>query len=351
MKDPLGEHRVLSSTRRAFFSKRRVLFGKRRLLLAGVFLFLLAAAVLLFFKDRLVLAVVTRYFGRAHPEWAVRVKGLDVGWRRVRAQALTFKAPAAGPGPVWSGRVSGITLSYHPGRLLAPFPLALKEGEGTLEVLSGPGLRVEGAQLGCRRAPGTKTLLLDAGCRRLLFFDKEASAITGTALLVEERLSLTRLEARLLGAAVTLSGQASFKAPSFDMEGQVDVQGLDVAQLIRALKLRERMDATGIYGGRLSFAVRGGQVRFLSGALINEGGGRFHVSDASMLKGIGVGEKAGNIVVENLKDFPYDKGKIVFSLEGRNVKLDFMLDGSAGSRQMEVVWHGLEEGERHEESD
>ncbi len=344
MEDVHRKRSAPSSTCRVFFSKRRVLF-------ASIFLFLLAAAFLLSFKDRLVLAVLTRYLSRAYPAWTVRVKGLDVGWRRVRAEAVAFKIPAAGPGAVWSGRVSGVTLFYYLGQLLAPFPLALKEGEGTLDVLSGPGLRLEGASLSIRRAPETKPLLLDAGCRRLRLFDNEASAITVAAFLLGDRLSVTRLEARLLGAAVTLSGQASFGASTFDAEGQVDVRGLDVAELIRALKLRERMDATGIYGGRLSFTVRGGQVLTLSGTLISEEGGRFYVSDASMLKGAGAGGKAGNIVVENLKNYYYDKGKIVCGLEGRNVKLDFMLDGSAGSRQMEVVWHGLEEGSGHEESD
>jgi len=46
-----------------------------------------------------------------------------------------------------------------------------------------------------------------------------------------------------------------------------------------------------------------------------------------------------NIVVENLKDYHYDIGSAKISNEGQNIKIDLLLEGQAGKRQFEVVWH------------
>ncbi len=326
------------------------LFTKRRgLIIAGILVLFLAAGLLI--KDRLALWVLTRYLSRAYPEWEVRVKGLDLGHRGARADAVAFKIPVGEPRQVWSGRVLDVRLTYGPGLPWAsPGPI-LKEARCVLEFLSGPGLRLEGAKVSLRPKADGKGVFLDVTCERVSYMEKEVSDVAGQAFFSKDRLSVADLEGKFLGGVVSVSGQATFGASSFDGAGEVSVAGLDVAQLIRVFKLRERVDATGFYAGQFVFVVRDGRFQVLSGTIRNETGGRLHVADASLLKGAGVGQQAGNIVVENLKNYHYDKGEIVFSLEGRNVKLDFMLEGLAGTRRLEVVWHGPEEDGCYEKRD
>ncbi len=320
--------------------KRRGLARRRGLIVAGILVFVVAAGLLV--KERLALWVLDRYIQRAYPQGQVVVKGLDLGPRRAAAAAIAFKLPV-GAQQVWSGRVEDLRISFDPWQAFVAPQRVLRSAEAALDRLSGPGFLLEGGVVRAGRLPGEEPLRLSVTCDRVSVYEKEISDITGRAVFSAQRLSGVDLNGTFLGGSVTVTGDASLAASSFDAKGEVFVAGLDVAQLIQALKLGERLDATGLYGGRLDVVFQDGLCRVLSGTIKNGSGGRLYVADVSLLKGAGVGQQAGNIVVENLKNYHYDRGEIVFSQEGRNVKLDFMLEGPAGSRQLEVVLHGPEE--------
>jgi len=271
----------------------------------------------------------------------------------VAVSDIIFKVPAGRPQQTWIGRIVGVNLVYDPHRLFRPSLFLLESGEGTAETLSGPGVTLEKGRLSVRReATETPVFLFDAACGRVLFSDKEISDISGQARWTDDRLSVTGLEGRFLGAVFTLNAEVFLKAPSFDLRGRLDLRGLDMAELIRAFKLKERLEATGVYSGHLTFAVHSGRIEILDGKMSSETGGRVHLIDASLLEeGASLTKSTANIVVESFKNYYYDEGGIVIGFEGRNVKLDFMLDGPGGSRQIAAVLHGPEEDIRDEKND
>jgi len=318
----------------------KTFFLRHRFFSVCVIILVIAGVSLILLKDRIALGVITRAVRRSYPGCEIGIKGLHVGVGRIRADVVVFKVPVGKPPQVWSGRLSDVTASFFPWKVFASPRRALRGAGGVLDRLAGPGFVLEEGVLRVDRAPEAQPLILSAACEKVSVYNKEIADVTVRAILLDDRLDAISFDGRFLGAFVSMTGkEAFFRNSSLEMEGRLVLMNLDVARLIEAFDLEKRVEATGVYTGELDFALRSGRLKVLSGSVTNVIGGRLRVADVSLLKGAGVGEQAGHIVVENLKDFDYDRGEIAFGLEDHNVKLGFMLEGAAGSRRLEVVWH------------
>ena len=316
----------------------------------GTLALLLVVAGAFLVKDQVVLWLFQRRLRAACPECEVRPQGLDVGWRQARCDSLVFKLLLGTPPQVWSGRISSLRVAYDPAKLFARQLDGIREGWAAVERVTGPAFLLENGEVGIGRPAGSADLVVSAKCSHVRIAGKDLTQIAGRALLRKDGLTVTGLQGLFADGLVSVNGEAAFGAPGFRMEGVLEMIGLNAAELVRIFDFGERIQATGAFSGQFSFIFDGSRFLALSGGLLNKAGGRVHVIEAPALPDV-VLDTATNIVVESLKNYYYDRGELSVSLEERNVKIDFMLDGPAGRRDITVVWHGPEEGSRHEKRD
>ncbi|MBI5873959.1 MAG: YdbH domain-containing protein [Candidatus Omnitrophica bacterium] len=170
--------------------------------------------------------------------------------------------------------------------------------------------------------------------------DIKIKEIDGVFSIVPSRVSLQGIRARAFGGDIFITGRIDLMAKAANLELKVRLDNIDIRELMQALGMEKRVDSSGLFSGDIRLAWQGGVLKALDGKLSSISSGKFIILDTSLVdKSMAAGD-AANIVVENLKNYYYDIGYIDLSNEGKNIKITIQLEGRAGSRHLEIVWHG-----------
>jgi len=124
------------------------------------------------------------------------------------------------------------------------------------------------------------------------------------------------------------------------------VRDIDLNTFVHDFKLEEKVDLSGRLNGASTLKGKGLNFTVLDGGFIaNAPGGDLTIKDKSYLEKIARGSgQSLDILVENFKNYHYNKGTMNLSLEEGNLILDIVLDGEAGKRNFTVTMHNFNLG-------
>ena len=117
--------------------------------------------------------------------------------------------------------------------------------------------------------------------------------------------------------------------------------GVDILELMKAARADKKFEMTGKLTGTLTISGRGPRVEALSGEFrALEPGGMLVIKDEALLREMAERSKQNiDIVMESLKNYHYNKGRLGLRMEGGSLVADVALEGAAGRRDLSVVVH------------
>jgi hypothetical protein len=189
----------------------------------------------------------------------------------------------------------------------------------------------------------------------LSFQEKKITKGEGVLAVYPDHVLLQEVKFQGLDGNIVSSGRADFQDGAIRLDMKVRFENIEIGELMRVLGMEKRVDAAGLFTGDILLVSKGGWLESLGGELKSVRGGKFIILDTSLMdKSIASGPAqkgrtdpfqlgsgpAANIVIENLKNYYYDIGYINLQNEQQNIKINIRLEGRAGSRQLDVVWHG-----------
>lgn len=118
------------------------------------------------------------------------------------------------------------------------------------------------------------------------------------------------------------------------------LENIKAEEVLELFDAKKSVAFAGAFGGGVTILLKGRYLKDVEGLLHSQGGGRFSVTDGSFISKEVLKKPYTNIMVENLKDYRYDIGTIAVRKEGEDVRADLTLDGEAGRRRLEIIWHG-----------
>jgi hypothetical protein len=126
----------------------------------------------------------------------------------------------------------------------------------------------------------------------------------------------------------------------------LEFSGIDLNAFVHDFKLNEKVDLNGRMEGVAVLKGKGLNFTVLSGDFTaNAPGGDLTIKDKSYLEKIARGSgQSLDILVENFKNYHYNKGVMNLSLVEGNLILDIALDGEAGKRNFTVTMHNFNLG-------
>jgi hypothetical protein len=204
--------------------------------------------------------------------------------------------------------------------------------------VSGP-IVLTGLKLTAHKHPSWPYLRVQGVVDSLAYQQKEVKDIAAFFFVDKKQILLHDCQADLLGGQAKMRGsiEMSGRSGSFVLDLK-DVQLKDVMALAGGEK---SIDAGGIFKGEAVVRWQAGRLEFLRGELDSVSSGWFNVNDPAVLeqelRGV-----AQNIVVENLKNYYYDIGKVELRNLGQDIRMDVILEGKAGRRILELFWHPRE---------
>ncbi|GEM_PF-5378278 len=294
----------------------------------AVVLFLIIAAALSF-KEKIALNAARHALNKYSPGSVFYTKEFSLwpGYARLNnfsiknpknvSSALSFNGPKA--------LIRFSLFSLLKGDLSAIDELEVAISKLSYDVLGLEDVKITASTLDIRRLTYKKTVSKDIKGRfrigpKTLYFDDVAIPIFGGIV-------------RCSGSVILL-GKA---APVVDMVLQME--HIDLGDVMKFFEVEKRVQASGIYSGKVNILATGAEITGIGGNLQSEGGGQCTIINDSTMERNLLSGNGLNIVVENLKDYHYDIGSAKIGSEGQNIKIDLLLEGQAGKRQFEVVWH------------
>ena len=176
----------------------------------------------------------------------------------------------------------------------------------------------------------------------LSYQDKEFKDISASFWVDSHQVLIHALKAAALGGQVVLRGrydQGIFQAV-------ISFQDIDLKKVMAFVGAGKAVDATGIFSGEVVVHIKGREILDIRGLLVSSGGGKFAVTDPALARQAVSAGQNENIVIENLKNYHYDIGKVELRNLAQDIQMDITLEGKTGRRSVEFVWHGkgLNEG-------
>jgi len=179
-----------------------------------------------------------------------------------------------------------------------------------------------------------------------LKFDKlKVERIESSVRLKDKNLYLDSLSASLFAGKIKGSVNLLIDNPLEYLVNLVITQ-LNLNTIVDDFKLNEKLDLSGRLNGTIALKGRGLGFTVLDGRFSSDAaGGDLTIKDKSYLEKIARGSgQSLDILVENFKNYHYNKGVMNLSLEERNLILDIALDGEAGKRNFTVTMHNFSLG-------
>ncbi len=285
-------------------------------------------------RDRLATVLLERSIRRFLPGAAFRIESVHVGARQgvVRLAGVSWKT-------------RGFSLEARDARLAVSYgwaPLGIQMLRAA--ALSAESVRVNDQEV---RQLWVRAERLTRPCDfRIHLFAGfvsagkiKATGFKGLFFINDRTVFSPRLEVRIAGGRATGDAQFFYREARAPLVGRLAFEGIELQEIINALEADKKIEAEGIFDGPIAFRFSSGEFQHLEGQLVSSVGGRFFIKDTSMIDPSVLGGQAGNIVIENLKNYYYDIGKVFAGLEGKNIKVRILLDGPVGQRDLEIFWH------------
>lgn len=316
--------------------------NKRRFFLLLVFFAFLLA--LLLSKDLLVYNFLKRKLNNALP-------GAKFSARYVRVWPSSFKITgfsiarkaSSGMLPIIGSGDSASAIFSFPVRINDPVSYVRKAGLDIKNFEYGPFYAKEFSMQMERHvfAPFLRGRLR-AGV--LQYEKKTIKDLNVPFLLNRKEVLFNKASGSGFGGSFSLSGSIELQAdkkPSFS--GVILFKDIELKQIIDMFGGGSALDASGTYSGKTFVYWKDGQFVALGGELDSVSGGKFIIKDPSLAErlvtGIVPDKNSENIVIENLKNYYYDIGKIELRNSGADIKMEIKLQGKYGKRDLELFWH------------
>lgn len=310
---------------------------KNRLFVAGLFLFLL---LFLFTKDRVFLHALRGTSRRFLPQSELKVGSGHIGLGALALKDFSVTKKRKDLFDALEIKGGDLTLRFSVLRILGdPLP-ALKEGHLSFEVLRYGVFSLDGFDLRCSRRPKKEELEAAFSFSSLRFREFEASDFQGRLSADAKTVVLEEVTGSALGGKVSASGSCDYQAKEKRLAGVINLDAIEFRSLLALFGAGRGLDVSGVFSGKLVIQARGNDIEELAGRLDSANGGRFFITDPSAFADNRLKlSKEANIVIENLKNYHYDIGKIEIRNYGQDIKMDIFLEGETGKRQLEVFWH------------
>jgi hypothetical protein len=156
---------------------------------------------------------------------------------------------------------------------------------------------------------------------------------------------LHSLSAKIFKGILRAEGALTFSyAPVFHLK--VDVYDLDVENMIEVFKLAEKFQMSGQLGGSIQVEGSGMDMKVVGGEFfLSEPGGTLLIKDKKFLENIArSSQQPMDILVESFRNYRYNTGKVNVSYEAGDLMLALGLEGEAGERNLDIVWHNFSLG-------
>lgn len=153
------------------------------------------------------------------------------------------------------------------------------------------------------------------------------------------------LSAKIFKGMLRAEGALTFSyAPVFHLK--VDVYDLDVENMIEVFKLAEKFRMSGQLGGSIQVEGSGRDMKVVGGNFfLSEPGGNLLIKDKKFLENIVRSSRQSlDILVESFRNYRYNTGKVNVSYEAGDLRLSLGLEGEAGQRNLDIVWHDFSLG-------
>ncbi len=304
--------------------------------------FLVFAFLAYSLKDKIVLYAIQKIAQSMLPGLEVRIDGITVssnffGVRQfdLRETRKTFSGTA-----VKEARASA---KFSILKLRRDQILGIAQSHISAKEVNFSGFVFDAFLLNCTRNPSG--LWLDAFLRlsALSQGDKQIKDVRATLKIFPGAVICDRLEMLVLGGKISGRGRIVFSQHSWQLELTLQLQGIRMEDLMKILAMEKRVEASGLYDGSLSIVLQDSRIKDLSGELVSKSGGKFLITDPSLLAGDLGGQGSVNIVVENLTNYYYDIGNVKIRNEAQNIKIGILLSGQAGARSLDVFWHSQQQ--------
>lgn len=118
---------------------------------------------------------------------------------------------------------------------------------------------------------------------------------------------------------------------------------LNIQRLVQDLELKKKFDMSGSLSGDIMAQGEGPVIQELRGDLsLGDAGGKLVIEDTRFLENLSrtTGQSV-ELLIDSFKDYHYNAGAVTLSLQGDAVRLDVLLDGGSGKRNLQVVFHDL----------
>jgi hypothetical protein len=303
---------------------------------------LVAFLALLFLKDLLAARGLLSCMRRAIPGATFAFRKLTVGFGSVTIRDFSIVQKEQGDRPRLEAQGSGVVVRVSPlGFFFDPF-LAVKEADVRLEFIQWGEWTARGFHFQAVKHPSWPYLRIRAELKNCSSDKKEVKDVSILMLMNRKGILINDMQAEALGGRLKASGFVTtprrLLAPEISsvVFYLKDIHLKDVMSLLGGSK---DMDTSGVFTGKAILVMQESQLQTLRGELDSVSGGSFVIKDSSILgQGQGGGEDQ-NIVIENLKNYYYDIGKIELRNLGQDIRMDVVLQGKAGRRDLELFWH------------
>jgi len=161
-------------------------------------------------------------------------------------------------------------------------------------------------------------------------------AIDGKELSLQD-ISARTLEGDLYGGIKL----AMDKEPRYS--ATLKCADLKIERFVKDFELHERFNMTGSLTGELALRGRGAQIEILGGSFaVSPPGGILTITDTRILQNLAQKtQQPMDLLVESFKNYSYNTGLMGLSLKEGNIVLKVNLDGQAGKRDLELIWHNF----------
>ncbi len=310
---------------------------KSRVVWVVVSFFIIAAT--LSFKEKMVLYAVNKILNKYSPGSVFYTKEFSFWPGYARLQNFGIK------------NIKNVspTLSFNGQKALFKFSLfsllkgdlsVIDKAEVVISSLSYDVLGLEDIRIAFSKDKETRLLISPLDIRRMTYKKAVSKDIKGRFRMDPKTLYFDDIVIPIFGGIVRCSGSVLLigdAAPVVDMVLQLE--HIDLSDVMKFLEAQKRLQATGAYSGKIHILIAGQEIMKIGGDLKSEGGGQCTIVDDSIVERNLLSGNGLNIVVENLKDYHYDIGSAKISNKGQNIQIDLLLEGQAGKRHFEVIWH------------
>ena len=307
---------------------------KSRLAWVVVLFFIITA--ILSFKEKIVLYAINKTLNKYEPGSVFYTKEFSLWPGYVRLQNFSIKYGS----PELNLTGKNVLFKFSLFSLFKGDLSAIDKAEAEISSLSYDVLDLEDIRIAFSKDKETRLLNSPLNIKRMTYKKAVSNGIKGRFRMDSKTLYFDDIAIPIFSGIARCSGSVILMgetAPMVDIALQLE--HIDLSEVMKFLEAEKRVEATGTYSGNIQIIIKGAEIMKIGGELKSEGGGRCTIVDdptveRNLLSGNGL-----NIVVENLKDYHYDIGSAKISNKGQNITIDLLLEGQAGKRQFDIIWH------------